>query len=80
MEAEYELREEDVLATARACMDAREFQRAVHLLRDCKSARARFLSVYNQFMVRLAEMFSLRTNGLTWKPEGQRKEGVGRLE
>jgi anaphase-promoting complex subunit 8 len=46
-----EAQDSDVLATARACVQAREFLRAVHLLRECKSSKARFLSVYSQFMV-----------------------------
>jgi anaphase-promoting complex subunit 8 len=50
-ELEWEAQDEDVLATARACIGAREFLRAVHLLRDGKSAKARFLSIYSQFMV-----------------------------
>jgi len=49
-ELEWEAQDEDVLATARACIGAREFLRAVHLLRDGKSAKARFLSIYSQFM------------------------------
>src|SRR6202021_2869956 len=29
-----------------------EYPRAVHLLRECKSSKARFLNIYSQFMVR----------------------------
>lgn len=50
-EVEWEAQDEDVLATARACVGAREFLRAAHLLRDRKSAKAQFLSLYSQFMV-----------------------------
>jgi anaphase-promoting complex subunit 8 len=46
-----EAQDEDFLAAAHACIGAREFLRAVHLLRDRKSAKARFLSLYSQFMV-----------------------------
>jgi anaphase-promoting complex subunit 8 len=50
-ELQWEAQDEDFLATAHACIGAREFLRAVHLLRDRKSAKARFLSLYSQFMV-----------------------------
>jgi anaphase-promoting complex subunit 8 len=50
-ELELEAQDEDVLYTARACIGAKEFLRAVHLLRERKSAKARFLSFYSQFMV-----------------------------
>lgn len=49
-ELEWETQDEDILATARACVGSREFLRAVHLLRDRKSAKARFLYLYSQFM------------------------------
>lgn len=52
LEMNLETQDEDHLATARACFEAREFLRAVHLLRDCNSSKARFLSIYSQFMVR----------------------------
>ncbi|KAG6832599.1 hypothetical protein H0H92_014435 [Tricholoma furcatifolium] len=39
-EHELEIQDEDLLMTARACVDAREFTRAVHILRDCKSSKA----------------------------------------
>lgn len=51
-ELEWEAQDEDVLAAARACVGAREFLRAVHLLHERKSAKAQFLSLYSQFMVR----------------------------
>ncbi|KIM75485.1 hypothetical protein PILCRDRAFT_98910 [Piloderma croceum F 1598] len=49
-ELHLEAQDEDFLAAAHACIGAREFLRAVHLLRDRKSAKARFLSLYSQFM------------------------------
>jgi anaphase-promoting complex subunit 8 len=51
MELDLEWRDEDTLTTARTCVEAREFLRAVHLLRDCSSPKARFLSIYSQFIV-----------------------------
>ncbi|KAF8743980.1 hypothetical protein AX14_013382 [Amanita brunnescens Koide BX004] len=49
-ELDLESQEEDVLVAARACMDAREFSRAIHLLRECRSTKSRFLSTYCQFI------------------------------
>ncbi|KZP34616.1 TPR-like protein [Athelia psychrophila] len=49
-EAELEARDTDSLAVARACIGAREFLRAVHILKDRQSAKARFVSLYGQFL------------------------------
>ncbi|KAF7973712.1 hypothetical protein HWV62_14398 [Athelia sp. TMB] len=49
-ETELEARDADSLATARACINAREFLRAVHILKDRQSAKARFVSLYSQFL------------------------------
>ncbi|KAH9948551.1 TPR-like protein [Amylocystis lapponica] len=46
----YEGVEEDYIATARTFMENREFIRAVHWLQPCKSSKARFLSVYTQYL------------------------------
>jgi hypothetical protein len=51
-EAELEHLEEDAFAAAKACFDAKEFTRTVRLLEECKSAKARFLRIYCQFLVR----------------------------
>lgn len=51
LETDLEDQEADILTTARACLEAREFKRVVHLLQECKSAKARFLSIYSQFIV-----------------------------
>lgn len=59
-ELQWEAEDADVLATARACFEAREFLRAVHLLRERKSAKARFLSLYSQFLVCLNFLVSSR--------------------
>lgn len=50
-ETELEARDADALATARACIGAREFLRAVHILKERQSAKARFVSMYSQFLV-----------------------------
>lgn len=47
-----EKEEEDTLFAARSCFEAREFYRATHLLKECKSSKARFLKLYCQFIVR----------------------------
>ncbi|KII92586.1 hypothetical protein PLICRDRAFT_695920 [Plicaturopsis crispa FD-325 SS-3] len=46
----WEAREEDLLAAAKSYFDAREFLRAVHVLQGCNSSKARFISLYSQFM------------------------------
>ena len=51
LEREMERQDNDSIASARACMETREFLRAVHVLRECKSSKARFLSLYSKFMV-----------------------------
>lgn len=51
METDLEYQEEDILITARACIDSREFMRAIHLLKECRSSKACFLSIYCQFIV-----------------------------
>jgi anaphase-promoting complex subunit 8 len=43
--------EEDALQAARASFEAREFYHVTHLLQDCKSAKAKFLRIYSQFIV-----------------------------
>ncbi|KAG6888244.1 hypothetical protein C0995_009557 [Termitomyces sp. Mi166 len=50
MESELEAQEENILVTARACVHAKEFKRAIHVLRDCRSSKAHFLSIYSQFI------------------------------
>ena len=51
LEKNLENEEEDALQAARASFEAREFYHATHLLQDCKSAKARFLRIYSQFIV-----------------------------
>jgi len=46
-----ESEEEDALQAARACFEAREFYHATHILQDCRSAKAKFLRIYSQFIV-----------------------------
>ena len=46
-----EVEEEDVLQAARACFETRNFPHVIHLLRDCKSSKATFLSIYCKFIV-----------------------------
>lgn len=50
-QAQLEALDEDYIASARSLIDAKEYMRAVHWLKDCKSSKALFLSVYSQYMV-----------------------------
>lgn len=51
LEHAFEAQEEDVILTGRSYFEAREFYRVNVLLKDCKSAKARFLRIYSQFLV-----------------------------
>jgi anaphase-promoting complex subunit 8 len=53
LENELEDQDSDKLSAARAFIDSREFSRAIHVLRDGRSAKARFIRVYSKFMVSL---------------------------
>ena len=46
-----ESEEDDVLLAARTSFEAREFYHTIHLLQDCRSAKAKFLRIYSQFIV-----------------------------
>ena len=50
-QAQLEALDEDYIASAKSLIDAKEYTRAVHWLRECKSSKALFLSVYSQYMV-----------------------------
>lgn len=43
--------EEDALQAARTSFEAREFYHVTHLLQNCRSAKAKFLRTYSQFIV-----------------------------
>ncbi|KAJ4486379.1 hypothetical protein J3R30DRAFT_3446262 [Lentinula aciculospora] len=45
-----EERDADVFNLARKCMEARQYHRAIHFVRGCASSKARFISVYCQFI------------------------------
>ncbi|KAF8973218.1 hypothetical protein BDZ97DRAFT_1936102 [Flammula alnicola] len=49
-EIDQENQEEDAILAARACFEAREFYRATHILKECKSSKAKFLRLYCQFI------------------------------
>ncbi|EGN99880.1 hypothetical protein SERLA73DRAFT_106741 [Serpula lacrymans var. lacrymans S7.3] len=49
-EIEWETSEDVSLAAARAFFGSKEYLRAVHVLRHCKSTTARFLSIYSQYL------------------------------
>ncbi|KAI0036954.1 TPR-like protein [Vararia minispora EC-137] len=42
--------EDDVLNEGMACFQAREFARASHILKECRTSRGRFLRVYSQYL------------------------------
>lgn len=50
-ELHLEAMDEDHISSARALIDAKEFSRAVHWLKECKSAKAVFMFIYSQYMV-----------------------------
>ena len=51
-EVELETIDADYIAAARAMFDAKEFSRVAHWLQDCQSAKAKFLRIYSEYMVR----------------------------
>ncbi|KAF9450423.1 TPR-like protein [Macrolepiota fuliginosa MF-IS2] len=50
LENELEDKDIDLLDAARAFIESREFSRAIHVLKDGRSAKARFVRVYSTFM------------------------------
>lgn len=64
-EAELEQTEEAALFAARSYVTSKDFSRAVHVLRNCRSAKAQFLSIYCQFLVssagRVFGMLTIKT-------------------
>lgn len=46
-----EMEEEDAFQAARASFETRDFVHAIHILRDGRSAKSKFLNVYCQFIV-----------------------------
>ncbi|KAJ6586986.1 hypothetical protein DFH09DRAFT_1142190 [Mycena vulgaris] len=50
LELEFETQEADLLFSARTFMESREPMRAIHVLRECRSSKAHFLSLYSQFI------------------------------
>lgn len=71
---ELESQESDRIATGQAMMNAKEYTRAVHWLKGCQSAKAVYIRVYCDFLVRTFVYFGTWTapNGLV----GKREEGV----
>ncbi|PPQ67252.1 LOW QUALITY PROTEIN: hypothetical protein CVT25_005836 [Psilocybe cyanescens] len=50
LEIGLEKEEADSLLAARSCFEARQFHRAIHLLKECKSCKGTFLRLYCQFI------------------------------
>ena len=65
-EAVLEEQEGDELLAARASFDAKEFHRASHHLKSCKSSKAKFLRLYSEYIVRWPDglLNLLLTNGI----------------
>lgn len=59
-ELEWEAQDHDMLAAARSFFEAKEFVRAAHWLRSCQSSKARFLSIYSEYMVNELLSISVR--------------------
>ena len=55
-EVELELAEEATLLAAQSHVTSKDFSRAVHVLRNCQSVKAQFLSIYCQFLVGTANI------------------------
>lgn len=49
-EVQLEALDEDYITAAQSFMENKEYARAIHWLKDCKSSKAKFLSVYAQFL------------------------------
>ncbi|KAI9569620.1 hypothetical protein HD554DRAFT_2089548 [Boletus coccyginus] len=50
-EAELELAEEATLLSAQSHVSSKDFSRAIHVLRNCRSVKGQFLSIYCQFLI-----------------------------
>ena len=50
-ESELEQADEATLLAAQSYVTSKDFSRAVHVLRNCRSIKAQFLSIYCQFLV-----------------------------
>lgn len=76
-ELEWETQDQDLLIAARAFFEAKEFVRAAHWLRSCQSSKARFLSIYSEYMVN--NSYYVHFHSVTMFLEDDRKEGTERL-
>jgi len=79
MEVDLEYQEGDVLVTARACFEAGEFMRVIHLLRGCRSSKARFLSIYSHFIVSSINLHGshTRNNSTISRPVKKKPNAIG---
>lgn len=60
-EVQLEALDEDYITAAQSFMENKEYARAIHWLKDCKSSKAKFLSVYAQFLVILLILVQRQT-------------------
>lgn len=77
MQEEDEEEDEDGVVVARTYMDARQYTRAVHALRQCVGPKAIFMRVYCQFIV--CSLLCMPGHTLTRHPEGQRTQSIARV-
>jgi anaphase-promoting complex subunit 8 len=61
LEIELENQDADLLCAAHAFIESREFSRAIHILRDGRSAKARFVRIYSKFMVSTSSTLDMKT-------------------
>ena len=78
LEHAFEAQEEDVILTGRSYFEAREFYRVNVLLKECQSAKARFLRIYCQFLVRY-RVIGLTCDLFIPSRSGDGKKGSKRL-
>ena len=73
-ESVLEMEEDDALQAARGCFETRDFVHVIHILKDCKSAKAQFLNVYCKFIVSLnANVHRTNSKALTMTRQVKRR-------
>ena len=73
-ELQLEAADNDTITIGKALMDNKEYTRAVHWLKDCKSAKATFLRVYSMYLVSLLSHVLPQTFDDN-QAQGEREEG-----
>lgn len=74
-EAELGQADEATLLAAQSYVTSKDLSRAVHVLRNCQSVKARFLSIYCQFLVGTANISCIKlTNNMSTKISEKKTE------